>query len=125
MTTNSNLIFFSGCERELRISLICDHHRSREPVNTLSQSTINAAKNDIYNLINTTTLPRGKRLMFHPISGGFVRLAFHDCVGDAMDALITTIEITLGCLVTRACLIRSVINTLKKCHERTAGCWQQ
>ena len=82
MTANSNLLCFSqavkGCyEYPSSAAIIVPENY----VNTLLQSTINAAKNDIYNLINTTALPRGKRHIDHPLMGGFVRLAFHDCVG--------------------------------------------
>ena len=82
MTTNSNLLCFSQAvkgsyEYPSSAAIIIQENQ----VNTLLQSTINAAKNDIYNLINTNTLPRGKRHIDHPLNGGFVRLAFHDCVG--------------------------------------------
>ena len=82
MTTNSNLLCFSRAvkgsyEYPSSAAIIVQENH----VNTLLQSTINAAKNDIYNLINTATLPRGKRHIDHPLNGELVRLAFHDFVG--------------------------------------------
>ena len=74
-------MFFSGCKRELQYLSSAAIIVPENYVNTLLQSNINAAKNDIYNLINTTALPRGKRHIDHPFMGGFVRLAFHDCIG--------------------------------------------
>ena len=45
-----------------------------------SQSDVTSAESDIANLINNKTANNAKTDL--PFIGGFVRLAFHDCVGD-------------------------------------------